>query len=348
LATNDFLAWAIGGSANVESQASYAADPKLLNGYQTNDIVPGSLLNKQVRQASFVAAAVAQLVTDNLNSSVADGGVVATFEGQLRSALGYASGVQVWSISSTTFDHYTNVLLHGSSSGVITQQLQAAAGTYNWNLPVTAGASGSMLTSGGGGATAMTWTASTGTGSVVLSNGPTFVGSFAVSGSGSGTVSFVTQAAAGTYNWNWPITAGAAGQPLVSQGGAATAMTWNAVTGTGNFVMSANSTLTGVTTVSALRTGTAAINSGSNLTINTFYNAFTIPVGVTMFYLTTSGSGIASSGVVFYDGSATTAFMVTPTEGTNIGWQASGGVLQVENKNNGTSTANVFWTTGCQ
>lgn len=46
----------------------------------------------------------------------------------------------------------------GSTSGVITTQPQAAAGTFNWNWPTTAGTSGAFLTSGGGGSTAMTWT----------------------------------------------------------------------------------------------------------------------------------------------------------------------------------------------
>lgn len=48
--------------------------------------------------------------------------------------------------------------LTGNTSGTITIQGQAAAGTYNFNLPTTAGSSGQVLTSGGGGSTAMTWT----------------------------------------------------------------------------------------------------------------------------------------------------------------------------------------------
>jgi hypothetical protein len=51
-----------------------------------------------------------------------------------------------------------SVQLGGSTSGVISIQTQAAAGTYNFNLPTTAGTTGQVLTSQGGGATAMTWT----------------------------------------------------------------------------------------------------------------------------------------------------------------------------------------------
>lgn len=57
----------------------------------------------------------------------------------------------------------------------------------------------------------------------------TFQGTVALPGSSSGTISLKTQAAAGTYNWNWPITAGSSGQVLTSQGGSTTAMTWSTV-----------------------------------------------------------------------------------------------------------------------
>lgn len=49
--------------------------------------------------------------------------------------------------------------LSGSTSGTISILPQAAAGTFNFNLPTTAGTSGYYLTSGGGSGTAMTWTA---------------------------------------------------------------------------------------------------------------------------------------------------------------------------------------------
>jgi hypothetical protein len=45
----------------------------------------------------------------------------------------------------------------GSSSGTVTIKAQAAAGTYNFNLPTSAGTSGQALLSGGGGSTAMTF-----------------------------------------------------------------------------------------------------------------------------------------------------------------------------------------------
>ena len=48
--------------------------------------------------------------------------------------------------------------LTGTTSGAITMQPQAAAGTYNWNYPITAGTAGYFLTSQGGTVTPMNWT----------------------------------------------------------------------------------------------------------------------------------------------------------------------------------------------
>lgn len=45
----------------------------------------------------------------------------------------------------------------GATSGTVTIQPQAAAGTFNFNLPTTAGTSGYLLQSAGGGSSAMTW-----------------------------------------------------------------------------------------------------------------------------------------------------------------------------------------------
>lgn len=51
-------------------------------------------------------------------------------------------------------------------------------------------------------------------------------------GATSGIISILPQAAAGTYNFNLPITAGTAGQVLTSQGGASTAMIWSNISNT--------------------------------------------------------------------------------------------------------------------
>lgn len=50
---------------------------------------------------------------------------------------------------------------------------------------------------------------------------------FGMVGSSSGTVQLLTQAAAGTYNFNLPTTAGSSGQVLTSAGGVSSPMTWS-------------------------------------------------------------------------------------------------------------------------
>lgn len=72
----------------------------------------------------------------------------------------------------------------------------------------------------------------TGTGNLVGSAAAAYSGTWTFNGSGSGVISFIGQAAAGTWNWEWPTTAGLSGQVLVSAGGTGP-MTWAAVATTG-------------------------------------------------------------------------------------------------------------------
>lgn len=86
-------------------------------------------------------------------------------------------------------------------------------------------------------------------------NGHTFTGNINLNGSTSGTIGLNTQAAAGTYNWNWPTTAGTSGQVLTSAGGVAAPMTWTTP-----------STVATAVPLSGITAGIAAndINSGAN------------------------------------------------------------------------------------
>jgi hypothetical protein len=94
--------------------------------------------------------------------------------------------------------------LTGSGSGVITEQPQAAAGTYNWNLPTTAGSSGQPLLSGGGLAAPMTFgtlgVAAGGTGLTAGTSG----GILGFTGTG-------TLASSGLLTLNNPVIGGGAG-----------------------------------------------------------------------------------------------------------------------------------------
>lgn len=80
-------------------------------------------------------------------------------------------GTSGLTLPSTSFVSSGQSLLKGTSSGTISILPQAAAGTYNFNLPTTAGTSGQLLTSAAGGASPMTWTSISATGAVTQVNG---------------------------------------------------------------------------------------------------------------------------------------------------------------------------------
>jgi hypothetical protein len=173
------------------------------------------------------------------------------------------SSAPVLGVAATTAG--TIGLANGSATGKIVtiQNPSATAAAFNFNLPATAGTSGTPLLSGGGGSTAMTWGTLSGSGSFIMSSGsPTFESSvFAgtaasstgslglANGGGSGKIVTIQNpsATAANYNFNLPATEGSSGTPLLSGGGGSTAMTWGTVTGTGTqFVLSAGSPVFGV------------------------------------------------------------------------------------------------------
>lgn len=127
-----------------------------------------------------------------------------------------------------------------TSSGTLAVSLSGTA------LPVINGGTGAVsLTSNelvvANGTSALSTISNPGAGRVLVSNtgaAPSFSstptlgvagvtqGSLNIAGSTSGTVSVLVQNAAGTYNFNLPTAAGISGQPLLSGGGGATAMSF--------------------------------------------------------------------------------------------------------------------------
>ena len=130
-----------------------------------------------------------------------------------------------------------NMVIGGSSSGAISILPQTASGTYNFNLPTTAGTAGQCLVSQGGGASPMTWGACSGGGGgtpggsdtqVQFNNSGAFGGSanmtwvspkltlgaagttgqFGIAGTTSGNVTQTVQAVAGTPTITWGNTSG--------------------------------------------------------------------------------------------------------------------------------------------
>ncbi|EGY0128757.1 TPA: hypothetical protein JTN85_000327 [Escherichia coli] len=73
MAKNDFKAFATDRNANVMSQEEWEALPALLSGF-TAGKASSAQVNKVIRQASFIAAALAQFVSDKTQQDVLDNG----------------------------------------------------------------------------------------------------------------------------------------------------------------------------------------------------------------------------------------------------------------------------------
>lgn len=103
-----------------------------------------------------------------------------------------------------------------------------------------------------------------GTGNVLLGIGA-LTPKVGLVGSGSGTVTVAVQAAAGTYNFNLPTTAGTAGQVLTSGGGVGAPMTWSSAGASGTVTSVASGT--GLTGGPITTTGTLALATITNNTV---------------------------------------------------------------------------------
>jgi hypothetical protein len=131
----------------------------------------------------------------------------------------------------------------GSTSGTVSIQAQANAGTWNFNLPITAGSAGQVLTSAGGGGNVMTWSsASTGT---VTSVGMTVPAFLTVSGSPITTAGSFTVGLSGTA------------LPVLNGGTGVTTST-----GTGSVVLNTSPTLTGAILTTPTLTNPTSNNIG--------------------------------------------------------------------------------------
>ncbi|WP_321894541.1 hypothetical protein [Paraburkholderia heleia] len=84
---NDFLAFAVGGSANVETQSAYVADTSTLqNGFQSG-IANSGKLNKVWRQSSIMSAVLAQFICDLTGQNAIDDGTTAALLANLKTAV---------------------------------------------------------------------------------------------------------------------------------------------------------------------------------------------------------------------------------------------------------------------
>lgn len=92
-ASSDFLPFATATGANVESQADYAAASTTSDGFSAG-LASSAKFNKAMRQATFVAAALANWISVEANVSVLDDGDLAGFTSKITAALDMFLGGQ--------------------------------------------------------------------------------------------------------------------------------------------------------------------------------------------------------------------------------------------------------------
>lgn len=122
--TNDFLPFATGAGANVETQANYILESYVGAGFASG-LAQSAQLNKVWRQSSFIAAALAQWIVDKANVNVLDDGNVAGLETNFTAALAAWANPTYLTISSASSTYLT---ISNASSTYLT--IANATATY--------------------------------------------------------------------------------------------------------------------------------------------------------------------------------------------------------------------------
>ncbi|WP_250512709.1 hypothetical protein [Caballeronia sp. INDeC2] len=97
MATNDFLPFATGGSANVLTQAQWAALASVSTGFQSG-LADSKSVNKALRQSSIMSAVVAQFIVNQTGQNATDDGTTATLIANLLAAVRASSNAVVGSM----------------------------------------------------------------------------------------------------------------------------------------------------------------------------------------------------------------------------------------------------------
>lgn len=128
--SNDFLTFAVGGSANVTPQAAYAADTPLLQNGFVAGIANSADLNKVWRQSSIMAAVVAQFIVNQSGQNAVDDGTTATLIANLLTAIRSATKTGVILTDTGAANAYTAVnappLVSGTWIDGVVQQVKIA------------------------------------------------------------------------------------------------------------------------------------------------------------------------------------------------------------------------------
>lgn len=214
--------------------------------------------------------------------------------------------------------------LAGSTSGTVTIAPQAAAGTYNFNLPTGAGTNGQPLLSGGGGASPMTFgtlgVAAGGTGITSIAAGQVFNGSGVDTVTATSTPTLGANGGTGGQITLNGSTSGSAAIRVAAAAGTGTIFQLPADNGTNNYVLQTNgsgvtswvpSAGGGTVTSVSITAGTGITQSGSPVTTS---GAITVNVDkatASNYYAATSNKVVTTD--VIYPSETTTTYGTTTT-----------------------------------
>lgn len=165
MATNDFLTFGGDPAANVITQAQFAALVARLTGFQSG-VAKSNELNKVWRQASIMAAVLAQFIVDRTGQNAVDDGTVTTLLANLKNAAAPLNGdvANLFNVATATqATHaarlsqagFKNLYVYRRFSGVQQVSINGAAftttGATTFPLPVSGVAEFEIWGGGGGG-----------------------------------------------------------------------------------------------------------------------------------------------------------------------------------------------------
>ncbi|MCQ7329098.1 phage tail protein [Salmonella enterica] len=128
MATNNFKPFATAENANVTAQADWEALPALLSGFMAGK-ASSAQVNKAIRQASFIAAALAQYTANKSGLDVLDDGDLNGFISKMGTAFGkdfQALDATLTAIASLTGTADKLVYFNGTDTAALTTLTSAA------------------------------------------------------------------------------------------------------------------------------------------------------------------------------------------------------------------------------
>lgn len=149
-----------GADVNLNVSSNFATN--INTGTSTGNVTIGNSANNLIVSASNLTVTDdAGFIFDSPGSGetvLSTGYDLLRIQGGIQISLDASTSIPSGYLTLGNVGNNASLILSGSTSGAVTIQPQAAAGTYNFNLPTTAGTSGFVLTSAGGASSPMTWT----------------------------------------------------------------------------------------------------------------------------------------------------------------------------------------------